>query len=57
LRQYNIFLTYKEEDYLESFFFLLLIKIKKFQNKNLTTFKIRKQLMSNNTRNVCAKQK
>ncbi len=48
---------YKEKNYLESFFFLLLIKIKKFQNKNLIILKIRKQLMLNNTRNVCVKQK
>jgi len=49
--------TYKEENYLESFFFLLLVKIEKFQNKNLTIFKIKKQLISNSMRNVCAKQK
>jgi hypothetical protein len=42
LRQYNVCSIYKVKDYLESFFFLLLIKIKKFQNKNLTILKIRK---------------
>ena len=56
LRQCNVYLAYKEENYLESFFFLLLVKIKKFQNKNLTIFKIKKQLMLNNTYDVCAKQ-
>jgi len=45
----------EEKNYLKNFFFLLLIKIKKFQNKNLLIFKIRKQLILNNTRNVCAK--
>ncbi len=57
MRRYNVCLTYKEKNYLESFFFLLLIKIKKFQNKNLITLKIREQLMLNNTRNVCVKQR
>jgi len=46
----------EEKNYLESFFFLLLIKIEEFQNKNSTALKIRKQLTSDSTRDVCAKR-
>jgi hypothetical protein len=56
LHQCDAHLACEEENYLENFFFLLLVKIKKFQNKNLTTLKIRKQLMLDNTRDVCAKR-
>jgi len=56
LRQCDVRSTCEEENHLESSFFLLLIKIKKFQNKNSTTLKIRKQLMLDNTRDVCAKR-
>ncbi len=56
LRQCDVRSTYEGKDHLESSFFLLLIKIKKFQNKNSTTLKIREQLMLNNTRDVYAKR-
>jgi len=46
----------EKKNYLESFFFLLLIKIEEFQNKNPTTLKIREQLTSDSTRDICAKR-
>jgi len=47
----------EEKNYLESLFFLLLIKIEEFQNKNSTALKIRKQLISDSTRDICAKRR
>jgi len=57
LRRRNARSACEKKNHLKSLFFLLLTKIEEFQNKNPTILKIKKQLTSDSTRDICAKRK
>jgi len=54
LRYSNACLVYKQKNYLENLFFLLLIRIEEFQRKDATALRIKKQLLSKIIRDVCS---